>query len=131
MPRKAPAATDGAEPRRSSRIKDLPKTDPPKKAPAKPRAKKADGEAPKRGKKRAAEDTNGAEPPAKKAKAAAKPASKAAAKPSSKASAKPTSKASAKPTSRAGSKKPASKVEAGDKADGANIPATIAEETEA
>jgi hypothetical protein len=66
MPRKAPAATDGAEPRRSSRIKDIPKPDPPKKAPAKPRAKKADGEAPKRGKKRAAEDTNGAEPPAKK-----------------------------------------------------------------
>jgi hypothetical protein len=66
MPRKAPAAADGAEPRRSSRIKDIPKPDPPKKAPAKPRVKKADGEAPKRGKKRAAEDTNGAEPPAKK-----------------------------------------------------------------
>jgi len=48
MPRKAATATDGSEPRRSSRIKDLPKTDPPKKAPAKPRAKKADGEAPKR-----------------------------------------------------------------------------------
>jgi len=66
MPRKAAAATDGSEPRRSTRIKDLPKSDPPKKAPAKPRAKKADGEAPKRGKKRAAEDTNGAEPAAKK-----------------------------------------------------------------
>jgi hypothetical protein len=66
MPRKAAATTDGSEPRRSSRIKDIPKPDPPKKAPAKPRAKKADGEAPKRGKKRAAEDTNGAEPAAKK-----------------------------------------------------------------
>jgi hypothetical protein len=67
MPRKAADTTDDSQPRRSSRIKDLPKPDPPKKAPAKPRAKKAaDGEAPKRGKKRAAEDTNGAEPAAKK-----------------------------------------------------------------
>jgi hypothetical protein len=66
MPRKTAATTDGSEPRRSSRIKDLPKPDPPKKAPAKPRAKKAEGEAPKRGKKRAAEETNGVEPTAKK-----------------------------------------------------------------
>lgn len=66
MPRKAAPTTDGSEPRRSSRIKDLPKPEPPKKAPAKPRAKKADGEAPKRGKKRAAEETNGTEPAAKK-----------------------------------------------------------------
>lgn len=65
MPRKAAAPADG-EPRRSTRIKDQPKPDPPKKAPAKPKAKKADGEAPKRGKKRAAEETNGAEPAAKK-----------------------------------------------------------------
>ena len=66
MPRKAAASTDGTEPRRSTRIKDLPKPDPPKKAPVKPRAKKADGEAPKRGKKRSAEETNGDEPAAKK-----------------------------------------------------------------
>jgi len=130
MPRKAAAATDGSEPRRSTRIKDLPKSDPPKKAPAKPRAKKADGEAPKRGKKRAAEDTNGAEPAAKKVKAAPKTTSKAAI-PTSKASAKPVSKASAKPASRAGSKKPASKAEPADKADVAQVPATIAEENEA
>ncbi|KAG6878965.1 hypothetical protein C0992_006259 [Termitomyces sp. T32_za158] len=98
MPRKAAAAaTEGSaeapEPRRSSRIKDLPKPEPPTKKPAKPRAKKADkdkqgeGEAkedkPKsaRGKKRKeaeAEEPNGEaeaeaeaeagteEPPAKK-----------------------------------------------------------------
>ena len=64
MPRKAAAPTD-SEPRRSTRIKDLPKPYLPKKA-TKPRAKKVEGEAPKRGKKRAAEDTNGAEPAAKK-----------------------------------------------------------------
>jgi hypothetical protein len=65
MPRKAAAAEGGAEsePRRSSRIKDLPKAPEaaPKKAPAKPRAKEpkdkdaADGEKkekPKRGRKR-------------------------------------------------------------------------------
>jgi len=134
MPRKAAATTDGAEPRRSSRIKDLPKPDLPKKAPAKPRVKKADGEAPKRGKKRAAEEPNGAEPAAKKtkpaSKAASKPTSKAAAKPASKASAKPVSKASVKPASRAGSKKPVSKAEAGDKGESAQVPETIAEETE-
>jgi hypothetical protein len=81
MPRKA-ASTESAEPRRSSRIKELPKPDPPKKAPAKPRAKKgtaktasktpATGEEgtepeqaaakPKaRGKKRTAEEANGPE----------------------------------------------------------------------
>lgn len=68
MPRKAatPVAADGSEPRRSTRIKDQPKPDPPKKAPAKPKVKKAEGEAPKRGKKRAAEDTNDEEPAPKK-----------------------------------------------------------------
>lgn len=66
MPRKAAASSDGAEPRRSTRIKDLPKSEPPKKAPAKPRAKKADGEAPKSGKKRKADEANGDEPAAKK-----------------------------------------------------------------
>jgi hypothetical protein len=89
MPRKAAAPADGSapEPRRSSRIKDLPKTEEPelkeKKAPAKPRAKKdaaepaADGEAPAkpkstaRGKKRTADeaaegDAETAEPPTKK-----------------------------------------------------------------
>lgn len=64
MPRKAAASADSAEPRRSTRIKDLPKPDLPKKAPVKPRAKKA--EAPKRGKKRSAEEANGDEPAAKK-----------------------------------------------------------------
>lgn len=50
MPRKATAASadpsaPAPEPRRSSRIKDLPKAESaPKKAPAKPRAKKADRE---------------------------------------------------------------------------------------
>lgn len=67
MPRKAAAPADGSsEPRRSTRIKDQPKPDPPKKAPAKPKAKKEDGDAPKLGKKRAAEETNGDEPAAKK-----------------------------------------------------------------
>ena len=87
MPRKAAAVTnaDGTvpEPRRSSRIKDQPKAEPaPKKAPAKPRVKKAaaadkekekaeggdaaakDAEKPKpaRGRKRRAdEEVNGAE----------------------------------------------------------------------
>lgn len=47
MPRKAAAApaegaTEGAEPRRSTRIKDLPKPEPVVKKAAKPRAKKAD-----------------------------------------------------------------------------------------
>lgn len=83
MPRKAAATTDSAgEPRRSARIKDLPKPDSvPKKAPAKPRAKKAPAaegeEKPKstKGKKRTASEkeaeddapeANGDEPPAKK-----------------------------------------------------------------
>ena len=46
MPRKAAAATtaasDGTEPRRSSRIKDLPRAEPVVKKPTKPRVKKAD-----------------------------------------------------------------------------------------
>lgn len=89
MPRKAaaPVSTDGAEPRRSARIKDIPKEDAvvaPKKAPAKPRSKKekAEGDdvepAPKsRGRKRKAPEkdtedeapatTDAEEPPAKKA----------------------------------------------------------------
>jgi hypothetical protein len=142
MPRKA-AAADGesaaAEPRRSSRIKDLPRTEvAPKKAPAKPRAKKEvkegeEGEKPKRGRKRKeapaenGEEKEEKEPAAKKVCVSslltyfgaklmymhlqAKPASKAApgSKPASKV-AKPASKASAKPASRATSKKPASKV---------------------
>lgn len=77
MPRKAAATSttteSTTEPRRSSRIKDLPKPDLPKKAPPKPRVKKdkvpageSAAEAPKRGKKRAAEEPNGAEPAAKK-----------------------------------------------------------------
>jgi len=93
MPRKAAAATtaatESAEPRRSSRIKDLPKAEPVVKKQAKPRVKKADKskgdegetkvEKPKsaRGKKRKeAEEPNGAataeegeggeEPPTKK-----------------------------------------------------------------
>ena len=86
MPRKAATAGDAAvEPRRSSRIKDQPKPDPPapKKAPAKPRTKKvkepaAEGEEkPKstKGRKRTAAEkdaedgeaaVNGDEPPAKK-----------------------------------------------------------------
>lgn len=89
MPRKVATAPEGAtdtgEPRRSSRIKDLPKADPVVKKPAKPRAKKADKEKeakaedkedkPKssRGRKRKeADEPNGApaeegeEPPAKK-----------------------------------------------------------------
>ncbi|KAJ7779085.1 hypothetical protein B0H16DRAFT_804114 [Mycena metata] len=113
MPRKAAADADAAEPRRSTRIKDLPKVDPPvKKAPAKPRAKKepkeGDEEKPKRGRKRkepaadaedAAEENGEAEdgePPAKKAK----PASKAAgSKPASKA-------ASVKPATRQAASSP-------------------------
>jgi hypothetical protein len=92
MPRKVAAASEGAtdntEPRRSSRIKDLPKPEPVVKKPAKPRAKKAEKdkedkpvdkeEKPKsRGRKRKeADEPNGApavegegeaeEPPAKK-----------------------------------------------------------------
>ncbi len=83
MPRKIAATIESAgEPRRSARIKDLPKAEPaPKKAPAKPRAKKApaaeDEEKPKptKGKKRTASEkeaedgdpeANGDEPPAKK-----------------------------------------------------------------
>ncbi|KAJ7220792.1 hypothetical protein GGX14DRAFT_676020 [Mycena pura] len=144
MPRKAAAAADGetetsAEPRRSSRIKEMPAVPTPPKKVSKPRAKKeakeGDDEKPKRGRKRkesAAGEENAADaagegegegdgeaPAAKKAKPAtptSKPPSKAASKPSSKpaskASAKPASKASVKPASRAGSKKPASKVRA-------------------
>lgn len=90
MPRKAaaPVSTDGTEPRRSARIKDIPREDAPvaapKKAPAKPRAKKEKPEgddeehAPKpRGRKRkapekdvedeASSDADADEPPAKKA----------------------------------------------------------------
>lgn len=51
MPRKSSSATaaaaagdSGAEPRRSSRIKDQPKPEPAKRAPTKPRVKKADKE---------------------------------------------------------------------------------------
>jgi len=89
MPRKAAASADGttdaAEPRRSSRIKDMPKPEPVVKKPAKPRTKKADKEAkegdeekPKsaKGKKRkadegpageaAAEDDGEKAPPSKK-----------------------------------------------------------------
>ena len=83
MPRKAAVPADSAgEPRRSARIKDLPKPEPaPKKAPAKPRAKKAPAaegeEKPKstKGKKRTASEkdaedgapeANGDKPPAKK-----------------------------------------------------------------
>lgn len=79
MPRKAAAAADGesAAPRRSTRIKDLPKPAPAApKAPAKPRAKKAPAakkegaaaeEKPKSSKKRAAEDEpEAAEKPAAK-----------------------------------------------------------------
>ena len=85
MPRKAATASEGAAdstaPRRSSRIKDLPKPEPTVKKPAKPRAKKADKEEKAdgkedktktaRGKKRKdADEPNGAEeneePPAKK-----------------------------------------------------------------
>ncbi|KAI0300511.1 hypothetical protein B0F90DRAFT_1723524 [Multifurca ochricompacta] len=136
MARKGGAAnTDSAEPRRSSRIKDQAKPEPPpKKTPVKPRSRKAKPseeqddsghkEKPKsvsRGKKRtadekAAEDTspavNGedAPPPAKKAKpdsqAASKPASKVAAKPSSKIAMKPASKVAATEIS----VKPTSKV---------------------
>ncbi|KAH7890563.1 hypothetical protein F5I97DRAFT_47192 [Phlebopus sp. FC_14] len=143
MPRKAapaPASTDApAEPRRSSRIKEQPKPEKPsKRAPAKPRAKKAkpveekegeaqdDGEEVKpkstRGKKRTSpeKDAEGATepaaveeeaPPAKKAKPDSKPASKAASKPASRASAKPPSRtAPTKPPSKAG--KPASRASA-------------------
>lgn len=64
MPRKAAAATEGSAdaPRRSSRIKELPKATPAppvKKAPAKPRVKKADKEAddkPKSARKRKASE---------------------------------------------------------------------------
>ncbi|KAJ7825811.1 hypothetical protein B0H14DRAFT_3874252 [Mycena olivaceomarginata] len=106
MPRKA-AAADGesapaGEPRRSTRIKDLPK------APDVPNgeeaADEADGEP-------AAKKTK----PTSKAAPGSKPASKAASvKPASKAkpASKPASKASVKPASRAGSKKPASKADA-------------------
>lgn len=73
MPRKAAAATgegaspDSAEPRRSTRIKDQPKPDPPAKAAAKPKSKKDDDEAaPKQGKKRAAADEDNEEEPAAK-----------------------------------------------------------------
>ncbi|KAJ7888460.1 hypothetical protein B0H13DRAFT_889222 [Mycena leptocephala] len=144
MPRKA-AAADGesaaAEPRRSSRIKDLPRTEvAPKKAPAKPRAKKEvkegeEGEKPKRGRKRKeapaenGEEKEEKEPAAKKAK----PASKAApgSKPASKA-AKPASKASVKPASRATSKKPASKADgAAPVSAAAAVGETIAEDPEA
>ena len=85
MPRKSAAATEG-EPRRSTRIKDQPKpAAPAKKAPAKPRAKKAAAKAKAgqeeeeesageakakagRGKKRSAAEVNGDDsgPPAKK-----------------------------------------------------------------
>lgn len=74
MPRKAAVTEGAAEPRRSTRIKDQPKPEPVvKKAPAKPRAKKADKvekegeekeEKPKaaRGRKRKnADEANGAE----------------------------------------------------------------------
>lgn len=84
MPRKAATSSDehAAEPRRSTRIKELPKEEPaPKKAPAKPRVKKADKEgaekeekpkaAPKSKKRKADDEPNGASekedaPPAKK-----------------------------------------------------------------
>ncbi|KAJ7100826.1 hypothetical protein B0H15DRAFT_1018125 [Mycena belliarum] len=166
MPRKAAAAADGetpaaGEPRRSSRIKDLPKVDAAPKKVAKPRAKKEakegeEGVKPKRGRKRKEPDTNGDDAedlPAKKAKPASKaapaskPASKAtskpaskvakpaskAAKPASKAAAgsKPASKASVKPASRAGSKKPASKADAAPASAAPNVGETIAEEAEA
>ncbi|KAJ7489075.1 hypothetical protein FB451DRAFT_1166800 [Mycena latifolia] len=159
MPRKAAAAADGetaaapgGEPRRSSRIKDLPKVEAPVKKTPKPRAKKepkeGDEDKPKRGRKRKdTTETNGdatapeddAEaPPAKKAKPASKaapgskpPSKAAAAKPASKASAKPASKASVKPASRAGSKKPASKAEAAPVSSAPVVGETIAEETEA
>jgi hypothetical protein len=76
MPRKA-ADTD-AEPRRSSRIKELPKSEAPVKAAPKPRAKKEpkvageEGDKPKRGRKRKeapkddGEDADDAEAPAAK-----------------------------------------------------------------
>lgn len=73
MPRKVSATSaEGVEPRRSTRIKDQPKPDPPaKKAPVKPRAKKTKSEGddveaaqPARGKKRSAAemDADDAEP---------------------------------------------------------------------
>ncbi|KAG5637065.1 hypothetical protein H0H81_005946 [Sphagnurus paluster] len=137
MPRKAAAAvdsTDAPEPRRSSRIKDLPKSEPVAKKPAKPRVKKADKEK-EETKDAAAEDGAQAEAKEEKPKSArgrkrkavdepngeaagtdgeaenAPPAKKA--KPASKAaSAKPPSKAAAaaKPASKAS--KPASKASA-------------------
>ena len=90
MPRKAATApegaTDNAAPRRSSRIKDLPKPEPAVKKPAKPRAKKADKDKDEKGdekedkpksargkKRKETDEPNGAvaeeseEPPAKKA----------------------------------------------------------------
>jgi len=135
MPRKATVATEratgGAEPRRSSRIKDLPKPEPVKKKSAKPRAKKVEKDKEEQGednedkpkssrgrKRKEPEEPNGApagegeEPPAKKVRsfiviedtiAEAVPQ----AKPPSKASAKPTSKVADKPSSKA-SAKPAS-----------------------
>ncbi len=91
MPRKSAATKETAEPRRSSRIKEQPKSAlAVKKAPAKPRVKKADKEAkadketkadaegkpkaPRGRKRKAAEEVNGEEaeaesekePPAKK-----------------------------------------------------------------
>jgi len=162
MPRKATAKSteagvDVSQPRRSSRIKEMPKPEPVKKQ-TKPRQKKAakeivDGVEEKtkgsKGRKRKAtaeDEDNGeaqgdAEQPAakktkpdskakptSKAKPSSKPAS-AAAKPASKASAKPASRApSTKPASRGGSRKPHSKVGGGDTS--VAIGETIAEEPE-
>ena len=77
MPRKAAAATEGgtgaAEPRRSSRIKDIPKPEPVVKKATKPRVKKADKDKEEKGegkedkpkssrgrKRKEAEEPNGA-----------------------------------------------------------------------
>ncbi|KAJ6609737.1 hypothetical protein B0H10DRAFT_2225638 [Mycena sp. CBHHK59/15] len=152
MPRKA-ADADAAEPRRSSRIKDLP---PVKKA-TKPRAKE-----PKEGeedKPMAAGGISARIPPPRMApttpthrprrkyvlvviaKPASKPVALAAAakaskvaKPASKASVKPASKASVKPASKAPVKhasSAASKAEAQSASAAAKIDQTIAEEAEA
>jgi len=148
----APTAADAGEPRRSYRIKDQAKPEPPpKKAPAKPRSRKPktveEGDAAEKEKPKSP-PVNGedAQPPAKKAKpdshAASKPASKAAVtgttkKPASKIAAsevgvKPASKTAAKPASRAGSRKPVSKAAVEKKDEPvAPIEATIAEEPEA
>ncbi|KZV93963.1 AhpC-TSA-domain-containing protein [Exidia glandulosa HHB12029] len=122
---------DPGEPRRSSRIKqnekDKPAPPPPKKKAAKPRAKKADGDASeaKTTKKRTAADKEADAEEAGEAKDdAEEPAPKKAKAGSEKPASKPASKAS-----RAGSTKPASKAAAKDDAKKADEgPDTIPEE---